>query len=65
MLDHVWDVSVMVANKAMELMASYGYSRDGDVEKHWRDNKIMQLWPGGAQLRRLDIVRYFCDLKNV
>lgn len=58
------DVSVMAANKAMELMASYGYSRDGDVEKHWRDNKIMQLWLGGAQLGRLDIARFFCDLKE-
>ena len=30
-------------NKAMEMMASFGYSRDSDVEKHWRDSKIMQL----------------------
>jgi len=61
----VWasDVSIMVANKAMEMMASYGYTRDGNVEKHWRDNKIMQLWLGGAQLGRLDIARHFCDLR--
>jgi len=61
----VWaaDVSIMVANKAMEMMASYGYTRDANVEKHWRDNKIMQLWLGGAQLGRLDIARHFCDLR--
>jgi len=57
------DVSVMVANKAMEMMASFGYTRDADLEKHWRDNKIIQLWLGGAQLGRLDIARYFCNLK--
>lgn len=57
------DVSIIVANKAMEMMASFGYTRDANVEKHWRDNKIMQLWLGGAQLGRLDIARHFCDLQ--
>jgi alkylation response protein AidB-like acyl-CoA dehydrogenase len=57
------DVGVMVANKAMEMMASYGYTRDANMEKHWRDNKITQLWLGGVQLGRLDIARYFCNLK--
>jgi alkylation response protein AidB-like acyl-CoA dehydrogenase len=57
------DVSIMVANKAMEMMASFGYTRDADVEKHWRDNKMIQLWLGGAQLGRLDIARHFCDLQ--
>ena len=57
------DVSISVANKAMEMMASFGYSRDSDVEKHWRDNKIMQLWLGGAQLARLDVARHFCNLQ--
>ncbi|HEY49907.1 MAG TPA: hypothetical protein G4O13_07670 [Dehalococcoidia bacterium] len=60
---HAADVSVMVANKAMEMMASFGYTREGDVEKHWRDSKMIQLWLGGAQGGRLDIARYFCNLK--
>jgi alkylation response protein AidB-like acyl-CoA dehydrogenase len=33
------------------------------VEKHWRDNKMMQLWLGGAQVGRLDIARHFCNLE--
>lgn len=58
------DVSVMVTNKAMELMGSYGYVRDYDVEKYWRDCKIIQLWEGGAQLGRFDVCRgyYDCNL---
>ncbi|MDY7042019.1 MAG: acyl-CoA dehydrogenase family protein [Chloroflexota bacterium] len=51
------EVAVMVANKAMELMGSYGYTHDYHLEKYWRDGKIMQLWLGGAQLGRLDVVR--------
>lgn len=59
------DVSVMVANRAMEMMGSYGYTRDADVEKHWRDNKMMQQWLGGAQVGRLDIARHFCSLETL
>jgi len=58
------DVAVMVTNKAMELMGSCGYVRDYEVEKYWRDCKIIQLWEGGAQLGRFDVCRgyYECGL---
>ncbi|MBA7612056.1 Acyl-CoA dehydrogenase [subsurface metagenome] len=51
------DVAVMVTNRAMELMGSYGYMKEYDVEKYWRDCKILQMVEGGAQLGRLDIIR--------
>lgn len=58
------DVAVSVTNRAMELMGSYGYVRDYDVEKYWRDCKIIQLWEGGGQLGRFDVCRgyYECNL---
>ena len=56
------DVAVMVTNRAMELMGSYGYMREFDVEKYWRDCKEIQLWLGGAQLARLDIARGYYEL---
>jgi alkylation response protein AidB-like acyl-CoA dehydrogenase len=60
---HAAEVAVMVTNKAMELMGSYGYVRDYNVEKYWRDCKIIQLWEGGAQLGRFDICRGYYDCK--
>jgi len=51
------EMAIMVTNKAMELMGSYGYIRDYHVEKYWRDVKEIQLWLGGAQLGRFDIAR--------
>ncbi len=48
------DVAVMVTNKAMELMGSYGYAEAYHVEKYLRDCKILQLWLGGPQRARLD-----------
>ena len=53
------DVTEMVCGKAMELMGSYGYVREFHVEKYLRDSKIIQLWLGGAQLGRLDVVRSY------
>ncbi len=57
------DVAVSVTNRAMELMGSYGYVREYDVEKYWRDCKIIQLWEGGAQLGRFDVCRGYYDLE--
>lgn len=59
---HACDVAVSVCNRAMELMGSYGYVREYDVEKYWRDSKIVQLWEGGAQLGRFDVCRGYYDL---
>ena len=56
------DMAIAVTNKAMELMGSYGYMREFDVEKYWRDCKEIQLWLGGAQLARLDVARGYYEL---
>ncbi len=56
---HACDVTEMVCNRAMELMGSYGYAREYHVEKYLRDSKIIQLWLGGGQLGRLDVVQSY------
>ena len=53
------EVTETVCSKAMELMGSYGYSRDYHVEKYLRDSKIIQLWLGGGQLGRLDVAQSY------
>ena len=55
------DMAVDATNKAMELMGSYGGAVDYHTEKYWRDNKIIQLWEGGAQLGRMDVIRGYYD----
>lgn len=56
------DMAVMLTNRAMELMGSYGYVRECHLEKYWRDCKIIQLWEGGAQIGRFDVCRPYYDL---
>ncbi len=38
-----WTFFEMVCNKAMELMGSYGYSREYHVEKYMRDSTIIKI----------------------
>lgn len=52
--NYACDTAIWVANKAMELMGSYGYSYGYEIEKYLRDIKILQLWLGGQQRRSLD-----------
>jgi len=60
----VTDQMTIVINKAMDLMGSQGYVREGHIEKHWRDSKIISLWMGGRGLAKLDIARWFYDCKS-
>lgn len=47
-------VAIMVMNRVIEYMGSYGYAYEYQVEKFLRDMKIVQLWLGGPQRDRLD-----------
>ncbi len=56
---HVADKCIEVTNNAASLMGTYGCDRDWDVEKHWRDVKMIQLWMGGKQLCQMETARWF------
>ena len=59
------DAAVHTTNRAMELMGSYGYCREYDLEKHWRDVKMSQLWMGGRQLDLIEVARYWYDIETL
>jgi len=51
--------------KAMNIMGAHGSDRVRDVEKHWRDLKIVQLWMGGKQLCQMETARWFYECKTL
>ncbi|RJP32987.1 MAG: acyl-CoA dehydrogenase [Actinobacteria bacterium] len=53
------DRCLEVADTAMNLMEACGADRELDVEKHWRDLKMLQLWLGGKQLCQMEVARWF------
>ncbi len=63
--DFVSDRAVDVFGKAMDILGPYGADREYDIEKHWRDIKIIQLWMGGKQLCQVEAARYFFNCKTL
>jgi alkylation response protein AidB-like acyl-CoA dehydrogenase len=52
-------------SRAMDFMGSYGHAREFDIEKHWRDQKVVGLWMGGKGLKTLENARYWYDLETL
>jgi alkylation response protein AidB-like acyl-CoA dehydrogenase len=52
-------------SRAMDFMGSYGYAREFDIEKHWRDQKVIGLWMGGKGLKTLENARYWYEIETL
>ncbi len=49
------EMAMKVANMAMEIMGTYGYTKDSPIEKVWRDARILSIYEGTNQIQRLVI----------
>lgn len=63
--DFVSDRAVENFGTAMDILGAYGADRDWDIEKHWRDIKIVQLWMGGKQLCQMEAARYYFNCETL
>ncbi|MGC9323348.1 MAG: acyl-CoA dehydrogenase family protein [Desulfomonilia bacterium] len=63
--DFVSDRAVDVFGKAMDALGQNGADREWDIEKHWRDIKMVQLWMGGKQLCQMEAARYFFNCETL
>jgi len=59
------DLVLSQLERAMNLMGQHGGDRALDLEKHWRDFKIVQLWMGGKQLCQMETARWFFGCKTL
>lgn len=59
------DMAVEQIGKVMKLMGAHGSDRLSDVEKHWRDFKVVQLWMGGKQLCQMETARWFFECETL
>jgi butyryl-CoA dehydrogenase len=44
-----------VSSKAIQIHGGYGYVKEYDVERHWRDSRITQIYEGTSEIQRLVI----------
>ncbi len=63
--EFISDRAVENFGKAMDVLGVYGSDRMQDLEKHWRDVKMIQLWLGGKQLCQMESARYFFNCKTL
>lgn len=61
----VSDLGFSVVNRALDMMGSYGYSKEGKMEKLLRDLKITQIVVGGQLLRLTELSRYFFGTETI
>jgi len=59
------DRGIQRLGQVMDLMESHGVERTWDVEKHWRDLKMIQLWMGGKQLCQMETARWFFQCETL
>jgi len=52
------EVAVQVANDALQLQVSYGFTKDYPVEKMYRDAKILTIYEGTSQIQKNEIGAY-------
>lgn len=51
------ETAVRVADKAVQILGGYGYTRDFPVEKFYRDAKLCTIGEGTSEIQRLVIAR--------
>jgi len=62
---HANNAVEQACSRAMDYMGSYGYAREFDIEKHWRDQKVIGLWMGGKGLKTLENARYWYEIETL
>jgi butyryl-CoA dehydrogenase len=49
------EMAERVTSKAIQIHGGYGYTQDFDVERHWRDSRITEIYEGTSEIQRVVI----------
>jgi len=52
------EIAREVADEAVQIHGGYGLMKDYDVERHYRDQRLLQIGEGTSEIQRLVISRY-------
>jgi alkylation response protein AidB-like acyl-CoA dehydrogenase len=58
------EMAMKVATDAIQIHGGYGYIREYQVERYFRDAKITQIYEGTSQIQKLVIARHVLGLKG-
>ena len=51
------ETAMQVTREAIQIHGGYGYVRDYDVERYFRDAKILEIGEGTSEIQRMIIAR--------
>jgi butyryl-CoA dehydrogenase len=49
------EMAERVTSKALQIHGGYGYVKEYDAERHWRDSRITEIYEGTSEIQRLVI----------
>ncbi len=52
---HASEMAERVTSRALQIHGGYGYTKDFDVERHWRDSRITEIYEGTSEIQRVVI----------
>ena len=52
------ETAMWVTTKAVQIHGGYGYSREYDVQRYFRDAKITEIYEGTSEIQRMVIARH-------
>jgi len=52
------EIAREVADEALQIHGGYGLMKDYDIERHYRDQRLLQIGEGTSEIQRLVISRY-------
>ncbi|WP_456440970.1 acyl-CoA dehydrogenase family protein, partial [Caldithrix abyssi] len=55
------EAATEIANQAIQIHGGYGYIREFEVERFWRDAKLLEIGEGTSEIQRLVIYRQWKD----
>jgi alkylation response protein AidB-like acyl-CoA dehydrogenase len=55
---HTAKVSVTVAGEALRLLGGYGYSKESNVERIYRDSKLLEIGEGTNEIQKMVIFKH-------
>ena len=58
------EVSEKTCRNAIQVHGGYGYSREFEVERMYRDTRLMTIGEGTSEIQRLVIARSILNLRN-
>ena len=54
-----------VTTEAIQIFGGYGYIKEFDIERYFRDSKILEIGEGTSEIQRLIISREILNEVNV